>query len=118
MAGERVGSTELTETGPVDGLPWRLREVGELVEAAVGPRGASGTIRRPRERFDILPLLVCTDGAVTMFGRDLRVLVDLFLGAQGENLSCLCGMLATEAELLDPRVTSAVNEFFAQEWVT
>jgi MOSC domain-containing protein len=83
MAGERVGSTELTETGLVgdrvvqvydrhgrvvtartfprllrlhatlgsdgeplvDGLPWRSREVGELVEAAVGARGASGTIR-------------------------------------------------------------------------
>ena len=24
------------------------------------------------ERFDILPLLVCTDGAVSMFGRDVR----------------------------------------------
>jgi TetR/AcrR family transcriptional regulator, transcriptional repressor for nem operon len=35
------------------------------------------------------------------FKQDLLVLVDLFLGAQGEKLSCLCGMLATEAELLD-----------------
>jgi TetR/AcrR family transcriptional repressor of nem operon len=54
------------------------------------------------------------------FKQDMLVLVDLFLGAQGEKLSCLCGMLATEAELLDPRVRSAVNEFFAklQEWVT
>ena len=54
------------------------------------------------------------------FKQDLLVLVDLFLGAQGEKLSCLCGMLATEAELLDPTVRSAVNRFFAtlQAWVT
>jgi TetR/AcrR family transcriptional repressor of nem operon len=53
------------------------------------------------------------------FKQDMLVLVDLFLGAQGEKLSCLCGMLATEAEVLDPKVRSAVNVFFAklQEWV-
>lgn len=53
------------------------------------------------------------------FRRDMLVLVDLFVGAQGEKLSCLCGMLATEAELLDPKVTSAVNHFFAglQDWI-
>jgi TetR/AcrR family transcriptional regulator, transcriptional repressor for nem operon len=53
------------------------------------------------------------------FRQDMLVLVDLFLGAQGERLSCLCGMLATEAELLDPKVKSAVNQFFAtlQDWV-
>jgi TetR/AcrR family transcriptional repressor of nem operon len=53
------------------------------------------------------------------FKHDLLVLVDLFLGAKGEKLSCLCGMLATEAELLDPKVRSAVNAFFAalQAWV-
>lgn len=55
----------------------------------------------------------------TSFRQDLIVLVDLFLGAQGENLSCLGGMLATEAELLDPGVRSAVNQFFVslQDWI-
>ena len=55
----------------------------------------------------------------TSFRQDMVVLVDLFLGAQGEKLSCLCGMLATEAELLDAGVKSAVNQFFTslQEWV-
>jgi TetR/AcrR family transcriptional repressor of nem operon len=50
---------------------------------------------------------------------DMLVLVDLFIGAYGENLSCLCGMLATEADLLEPNVKSAVNQFFAalQAWV-
>lgn len=53
------------------------------------------------------------------FKQDMLVLVDFFVGAQGEKLSCLCGMLAAEAELLDPKVRSAVNEFFAQlqEWI-
>src|SRR6266487_5235268 len=109
MAGERVGSTKLTETGLVgdrvgqvydrhgrvvtartfprllrlhatlsidgeplvDGLPWRSREVCELVEAAVGPGARLKRFDGP-ERFDILPLLVCTDGAVSIFGRDAR----------------------------------------------
>ena len=53
------------------------------------------------------------------FKQDALVLVDLFLGAQGEQLSCLCGMLATEVALLDPKVRSAVNQFFSalQQWV-
>jgi TetR/AcrR family transcriptional repressor of nem operon len=54
------------------------------------------------------------------FRQDMLVLVDLFVGAQEEKLCCLCGMLATEAELLDPKVTTAVNQFFAglQDWVS
>jgi TetR/AcrR family transcriptional regulator, transcriptional repressor for nem operon len=53
------------------------------------------------------------------FRQDMLVLVDLFVGAQGEKLSCLCGMLATEADLLDPAVRTTVNQFFAalQDWV-
>jgi TetR/AcrR family transcriptional regulator, transcriptional repressor for nem operon len=53
------------------------------------------------------------------FKQDMVVLVNLFVGAQGEKLSCLCGMLATEAEVLDPKVRRAVNEFFValQSWV-
>jgi len=53
------------------------------------------------------------------FRQDMLVLVDLFVGAQGQELSCLCGMLATEADLLEPAVKTAVNAFFArlQAWV-
>jgi TetR/AcrR family transcriptional regulator, transcriptional repressor for nem operon len=62
------------------------------------------------------------DGGVEQsrsFRQDMLVLVDLFMGAQGEKLSCLCGMLATEAELLDSGVKTAVNQFFValQDWV-
>jgi len=55
----------------VDGLPWHTREVAERVEAAVGPGARLVRSERP-ERFDILPLLVCTDGSVSAFGRDAR----------------------------------------------
>jgi len=53
------------------------------------------------------------------FRQDMLVLVDVFAAAQGQELSCLCGMLATEAELLDSAVTTAVNAFFStlQRWV-
>jgi uncharacterized protein YcbX len=55
----------------VDGLPWHAREVGQRVEAAVEPGARLARSDHP-ERFDILPLLVCTDGAVSAFGRDVR----------------------------------------------
>jgi uncharacterized protein YcbX len=55
----------------VDGLPWRSREVDARVQAAVEPGARLERFDGP-ERFDILPLLVCTDGAVAAFGRDLR----------------------------------------------
>lgn len=55
----------------VDGWPWHSREATELVEAAVAP-GARLERREGPERFDILPLLICTDGAVLRFGRDVR----------------------------------------------
>jgi TetR/AcrR family transcriptional repressor of nem operon len=53
------------------------------------------------------------------FRQDMLVLVDLFVGAQGQKLSCLCGMLATEVDLLEAPVKASVNRFFAslQEWV-
>jgi TetR/AcrR family transcriptional repressor of nem operon len=55
----------------------------------------------------------------TSFRQDILVLVDLFVGAQGQKLACLCGMLATEADLLEDSVKAAVNAFFAtlQEWI-
>jgi uncharacterized protein YcbX len=55
----------------VDGLPWRSLEVTRLVEAAVAP-GARLVRIDGVARFDVLPLLICTDGAVAQFGRDVR----------------------------------------------
>ena len=55
----------------VDGLPWNSREVTVAVERAAGP-GARIVHATGSERFDILPLLVATDGAIRAFGHDRR----------------------------------------------
>ena len=55
----------------VDGLPWEDAEVARRVRDAAGD---SARLVRARggERFDILPLLVATDGAVAALGTDRR----------------------------------------------
>jgi uncharacterized protein len=55
----------------VDGLPWDSPEVAVAVEKSAGP-GARIVAAEGPERFDILPLLVATDGAIDAFGRDPR----------------------------------------------
>jgi uncharacterized protein YcbX len=55
----------------VNGLPWRHPDVHALVQAAAGADAWLAPYDGP-ERFDILPLLVATDGAVAAFGRDIR----------------------------------------------
>jgi len=60
------------ESGPlVDGRPWDSREVARDVAAAAG--AGARLVREPGlGRFDILPLLVATDGAIEAFGHDRR----------------------------------------------
>jgi uncharacterized protein len=55
----------------VDGMPWRSREVAAAIEAAAGA-GSHLVEAIGNERFDILPLLVATDGAAEAFGHDVR----------------------------------------------
>ena len=55
----------------VDGRPWTAPDVQARVEAIVGP-GARLVRNESEARFDILPLLVATDGAIAAFGRDAR----------------------------------------------
>ena len=55
----------------VNGLAWELPEVLALVRDAAGP-DAWLEAHTGLDRFDILPLLVATDGAVHSFGRDVR----------------------------------------------
>jgi MOSC domain-containing protein len=54
----------------VDGRPWRAPEVARDVEEAAG----AGVRLEPadEERFDVLPLLVATDGAIASLGYDRR----------------------------------------------
>jgi len=55
----------------VDGRPWRSAAVAADVERAAGA-GTRLVRHEGPERFDILPLLVATDGAIRAFGRDGR----------------------------------------------
>jgi uncharacterized protein YcbX len=55
----------------VDGRPWRSAEVARDVETAAGP-GAHLVASDSLRRFDVLPLLVATDGALAAFGHDPR----------------------------------------------
>ena len=55
----------------VDGRPWASPEVGADIETAAGV-GAHLVRDESLERFDVLPLLVATDGAVASLGYDRR----------------------------------------------
>ena len=55
----------------VDGQPWNSPEVAAEVVDIVGP-GAKLVRYDGIERFDVLPLLVATDGAIAAFGHDHR----------------------------------------------
>ena len=55
----------------VDGLPWTDPEVSRYIVDIAGP-GAQLVSDTSAERFDVLPLLVATDGAIKEFGHDHR----------------------------------------------
>ncbi len=63
----------LNESGEpvVDGLLWSNPKVRTEVEDIVGP-GARLVRDESSDRFDVLPLLVATDGAIAAFGHDGR----------------------------------------------
>ena len=55
----------------INGHPWNSPEALALVKDAAGADAWLEAWEGP-DRFDILPLLVATDGAVAAFGRDIR----------------------------------------------
>lgn len=55
----------------VDGIDWRDPRITDAVKTAAGP-DSSLTFDTSYGRFDILPLLIATDGAIEDFGRDYR----------------------------------------------
>ena len=55
----------------VNGVTWNSAEALSLVKEAAG-EDAELDAYDGAERFDVLPLLVATDGAVAEFGRDIR----------------------------------------------
>ena len=67
----------------VDGRPWDSPEVAAEVAAIAGP-GARLVRDDGAGRFDVLPLLVATDGAIAAFGHDGRRLrPNLVIGGVG-----------------------------------
>ena len=65
------GTTGLDGEPLVDGRPWRDPEVARKVEAATAP-GVALEVADDPGRFDVLPLLVATDGALQAMGADWR----------------------------------------------
>lgn len=55
----------------VDGLPWQHPDVAKLVADAAGNDGQLARARSG-ERFDVLPLLIATDGMVSALNVDRR----------------------------------------------
>lgn len=55
----------------IDGRPWDSPESAAAVRASSDPRAELAYYDGP-ERFDVLPLLVATDGAIAAFGDDHR----------------------------------------------
>ena len=68
-----LGHRASLETGEllVDARPWQSEAVARDVEQAAGPGARLVSYDGP-ERFDVLPLLVATDGAIEAFGHDAR----------------------------------------------
>jgi uncharacterized protein YcbX len=70
----------------VDGQPWDSPEVAAKVTDIAGP-GSRLVHFDGAQRFDVLPLLVATDGAVEAFGQDLRRLRPNIVIGGVENLA-------------------------------
>lgn len=69
LLGHRAGSGRPEPL--VDGRPWNDPEVLAEVRQIAGPAARLVRYDGP-DRFDILPLLVATDGAIAAFGKDSR----------------------------------------------
>jgi len=65
------GSLGMDGAPLVDGRPWKNPDVASEVVDIAGP-GARLVRYEGAERFDVLPLLVATDGAIAAFGHDYR----------------------------------------------
>lgn len=65
------GTTSAEGLPLVDGRPWTDPSVLADVRKVAGPR-AELIHHETADRFDVLPLLVATDGAIAAFGRDVR----------------------------------------------
>ena len=119
----------------IDGKPWSSREALASVRKAAG-NDAELVAYDGIERFDVLPLLVATDGAVAEFGRDVRRLRPNIVigGVEGlaerswpgaalrigevviglDSLRARCPMTTVDPDTLDrdPSVLKDIGRFF------
>ncbi|MBC7842885.1 MAG: MOSC domain-containing protein [Gemmatimonadaceae bacterium] len=65
------GTLDANGRALIDGVPWDSADALTAVQRAAGA-DAELAEYHGIDRFDILPLLVATDGAVAAFGRDVR----------------------------------------------
>ena len=119
----------------VDGRPWNHPEVTAQVEDIGGP-GAKLVRFDGAERFDVLPLLVATDGAIAAFGHDHRrlrpniVIGDVeglterewpggclrigkvFIGVQDLRLRCIMTSYDPDTQIQDKEITRGIYRRF------
>lgn len=80
------GTLDSSGRARINGHEWNSPEAHALVKGAAGADAWLEAWTGP-DRFDILPLLVATDGAVAAFGRDIRRLRPNILISGVEGLS-------------------------------
>jgi uncharacterized protein YcbX len=119
----------------VDGWPWSSPEVAAKVVDIVGP-GAKLVPYDGVERFDVLPLLVATDGAIATFGHDHRRLRPniviggveglterewpgvclrigkLLIGVQDLRLRCIMTSYDPDTQIQDKEITRGIYRRF------
>lgn len=80
------GTTSSDGEPLVNGEHWTAPSIGKLIEAIVGPGARLARDEGPN-RFDVLPLLVATDGAIDALGLDRRRFRPNILVARVEGLA-------------------------------
>jgi MOSC domain-containing protein len=120
----------------VDGTPWAHAESRRTVADIVGP-GARLVRDDSADRFDVLPLLVATDGAIAAFGHDGRRLRpnlviggveglaerswpghclrirDVVIGIQDLRARCVMTTFDPDTQEQDPRILRGIVQQFA-----
>jgi uncharacterized protein YcbX len=129
------GSTDEHGAILVDGRAWDSPEVAADVVAIAGPGAKLVRFEGP-ERFDVLPLLVATDGAIAEFGHDRRRLRpniviggvegmserewpsaclrigDVVIGVQDLRLRCIMTSYDPDTQKQDKEITASIYDRF------
>jgi uncharacterized protein YcbX len=132
------GTLDVQGNPLVDGLPWTDPSVLATVRQIAGP-GARLVRDDSLDRFDILPLLVATDGSIAAFGRDRRrlrpniivggvsgleerewpggelVIGDVVIGIQDLRARCIMTTFDPDTLMHDPNVLHDIVKRFGRK---